>query len=131
MEINLKIEAPGLMEAILALAEQLQEHNAILANAPAPKEPIKAKAVEAKKEEPKEEVKEEIVEEVEEVKEVKEETKVDPFYTVDEVRAKFMEKNSGANRPKLKSILTDHGVAKVTDLKEAQFKSVIDALEAI
>lgn len=124
MEINLKIEAPGLMEAILALAEQLQEHNAILADKPAPTEPIKTKEIEepkVKKQEVKEEPKEES----------KEEIKSEPFYTVDEVRAKFMEKNSGANRPKLKSILTEHGVSKVTDLKEEQFKSVIDALEEI
>lgn len=40
MEITLKIEAPGLMEAILALAEQLQNHNAIIAGNPTPSAPI-------------------------------------------------------------------------------------------
>lgn len=40
MEITVKIEAPGLMEAIIALAEQLQTHNALQTGQPAPTGPV-------------------------------------------------------------------------------------------
>jgi len=51
--------------------------------------------------------------------------------TLEQVRAAFMDKNSKANTAKLKAILTDHNVKKVTDLKEEDFDSVLKALEAI
>lgn len=46
MEIIVKIEAPGLMEAILAIAEQMQTHDALLAGQPAPTGPVTASPLE-------------------------------------------------------------------------------------
>ena len=54
-----------------------------------------------------------------------------PIPTLEEVRAAFMNKNSKPNAPKLKKILADHGVKKVTDLEEKDFLSVLNALGAI
>lgn len=51
--------------------------------------------------------------------------------TIEDVRAAFMAKNSKTNAPKLKALLNDFGVKKVTDLKESDFPKVIEALEAI
>ena len=46
MEIIVKIEAPGLMEALLAIAEQMQTHNALQAGQPAPTGPVTAAPLE-------------------------------------------------------------------------------------
>jgi len=46
MEIIVKIEAPGLMEALLAIAEQMQTHNALQAGQPAPTRPVTASPLE-------------------------------------------------------------------------------------
>lgn len=54
-----------------------------------------------------------------------------PIPTLEEVRAAFMDKNSKPNAPKLKKILADHGVKKVTDLEEKDFLSVLNALGTI
>lgn len=51
--------------------------------------------------------------------------------TIEDVRAAFMAKNTKANTPKLKKILTDFGVKKVTDLEEKDFEAVLKALEEI
>lgn len=51
--------------------------------------------------------------------------------TIEDVRAAFMAKNTKNNTPKLKAILKDHGVKKVTDLEEKDFNSVMKALEEI
>ena len=51
--------------------------------------------------------------------------------TLEDVRAAFIAKNSKANTAKLKALLNDFGVKKVTDLKESDFPKVIEALEAI
>lgn len=51
--------------------------------------------------------------------------------TIEDVRAAFMAKNSKSNTAKLKNILTDFGVKKVTDLEEKDFEAVLKALEEI
>ncbi len=51
--------------------------------------------------------------------------------SIEDVRAAFMAKNSKGNAPKLKSILNDFGVKKVTDLKEEDFTKVLEVLEAV
>lgn len=51
--------------------------------------------------------------------------------TIEEVRAAFMAKNTKGNTEKLKSILNDFGVKKVTDLEEKDFPAVLKALEEI
>lgn len=51
--------------------------------------------------------------------------------TIEDVRAAFMAKNSKGNTEKLKSILNDFGVKKVTDLEEKDFEAVLNALEEI
>lgn len=71
-------------------------------------------------------------------KEVKEEFKHEnkvteggPVVSIEKVREIFMAKNSKQNTPKLKQILKDHGVKKVTDLEEKDFPSVLKALGEI
>lgn len=62
----------------------------------------------------------------------KEEKKETSFkITIEDVRAAFMAKNSKGNTEKLKSILNDFGVKKVTDLEEKDFEAVLKALEEI
>lgn len=51
--------------------------------------------------------------------------------TIEQIRAAFIAKNSKENTQKLKTILNDHGVKKVTDLKKDDFPSVIKALEEL
>jgi hypothetical protein len=51
--------------------------------------------------------------------------------TIEQVREAFLVKNSSANKPKLKAILEQFGVKKVTDLKEKDFPAVLEALEKI
>jgi len=51
--------------------------------------------------------------------------------TIEDVRSAFMAKNTKTNTAKLKAILTNFGVKKVTDLKEKDFEAVLKALEEI
>lgn len=55
----------------------------------------------------------------------------EPTITIEQVREAFMDKNSKANAPKLKALLKKYGVAKVTDLKEEDFSSVLEDLKGI
>jgi len=54
-----------------------------------------------------------------------------PQITIEQVREAFLAKNSSTNKPKLKAILDQFGVKKVTDLKEDDFPAVLKALEEI
>lgn len=51
--------------------------------------------------------------------------------SMDELRQAFTKKNSAANRPKLKAILTDLGVSKITQLPEDKWDQAFTMLEAI
>ena len=118
MEINITIKG----------IEQFTEAVALLASAMAhEKGMVKTRSAAQGIAKPtKEEVAEEIV--PEEKKEITEEATA---VTIEEVRAAFMAKNSKSNAPKLKKILADHGVEKVTALEEKDFLSVINALGKI
>lgn len=55
-----------------------------------------------------------------------------PAITIEQIREVFVNKNNiKGNTPKLKAILNDFGVRKVTDLKEEDFPAVLKALEEI
>lgn len=54
-----------------------------------------------------------------------------PQITIEQVRAAFIAKNSKDNTPKLKDILNQFGVKKVTDLQEKDFPAILKALEEI
>lgn len=123
MEINVKIEAPGLMDALLAVAEQLQELNAHQAGKPAPVEAISSKEkpkVEEKKVEPVKEEKDEAPE-----VEVKTEAGVD----VEVVRALVIKSKSC--KEKAKEVMTEMGVRKLTDMDEVQLQKLYDALQEV
>ena len=60
-----------------------------------------------------------------------EEKVTEPTITIEQVREAFMNKNSKANTTKLKALLKKYGVTKVTDLKDKDFSSVLEDLEAI
>lgn len=137
MEIKLKIE--GLDTLAGALSS--------LANAIAYKKGDKsievtdevkdvAKLVEDKQKEIKDESKPKIEKEtIKENSKDKEETEKekisDSDLTIEDVRAAFMAKNSKTNTPKLKALLKEFKVAKVTDLEEKDFEAVLKALEEI
>ncbi len=48
--------------------------------------------------------------------------------TIVELRAFVAEKSTPENRPVIKEILTQHGVKKLTELKEEQYHSVLEAV---
>ena len=55
-------------------------------------------------------------------------TSNDPPLTIVELRAFVAEKSTPENRPVIKEILTQHGVKKLTELKENQYRSVLEAV---
>lgn len=56
----------------------------------------------------------------------------EPAITIEEVREVFVAKNNiKGNTPKLKAILTEFGVKKVTDLEEKDFKEVLTKLKEL
>lgn len=118
MEITLKIEAPGLMEALLAVAEQIQNHNAIIAGNPAPSAPITPIVTEVKKE-------------VTAAPEVKQEVTAAPPATEDKsletVRAMVI--SSKTNKEKAKEVMTEMGLKKLTDLNQEQLNELYIKLE--
>lgn len=100
MEINIKIEAPALVDAINALAVAI-----------------------AGDEEPKAPIPFTITEEPE---------KPNADITIDHIRKAFIEKNKDrTNTPKLKALLADYGVEKVTDLPEQHFAEILEKLKEI
>ncbi len=96
MEINIKIEAPALVDAINALAVAIAGDEE--PKAPAIREPEKPTA----------------------------------DITIDHIRKAFIEKNKDrTNTPKLKALLADYGVEKVTDLPEQHFAEILEKLKEI
>lgn len=100
------------------------------------KEPLKkAEAVkEATDEKAEERAQIEEIEEVEEVEEV--ETLEDAEgaakkITIEQIREAFVSKNTKGNTQKLKALLNEFGVKKVTDLKEEDYPEVLRRLEEI
>lgn len=68
---------------------------------------------------------------IEEEPKVKEAVKQTPL-TIEDVRALFVEKNNvKGNTAKLKAILTEFGVKKVTDLEEKDFNPVMAKLKEL
>ena len=103
------------------------------------KEPLKkAEAVkEATDEKAEERAQIEEIEEIEEVEEVEEvETLEDAEgaakkITIEQIREAFVSKNTKGNTQKLKTLLNEFGVKKVTDLKEEDYPEVLKRLEEI
>ena len=121
MKIEVEVKAPELVKAIRDLAVALTVSSVSVKNyleeANAEKEDVEAGAD---------------VETIAEAEAVVEPEKEDVVeITLEDIRAAFMGKNSKINTPKLKKILSDHKVKKVTDLEEKDFESVLKALEAI
>jgi hypothetical protein len=127
MDITIKIEAPALEDAIHALAVAIAGNIELLL------EGTGSRAATVSVEMP-----------VSDKPEIKEETaastaddtaasaeKSATTITIDQVRALFVEKNSAGNRDKLKQILSDFNVKKVTDLQEKDFAAVVARLEEL
>lgn len=92
----------------------------------------KVEALQGQPVSPSAEIEEAVTEKVEEPKKEEAPKKAtEPEITIDDVRKAFFAKNSAANRPKLKAILEQYGVAKVPDLPEESFSDVLQQLEAI
>lgn len=139
MEITVKIElGESAQKAFFALAKVFAENTV---EAVTVKNPEIAKMREAVEEGKKvtEKVKAGQKPQKEEPEDVPEET-ADPepqepqtasAYTLDQVRKAFVAKNNAETRPKLKKILDELGVEKITDLQPAQFESALSALEAV
>ena len=120
MEITVKIEAPGIMEALLAIAEQMQTHNALLAGKPAPTGPITVSKPEIT-------VKEDKPKEVEEAKEEVKETTED----IDVEKAKSAGDVIQGPQGKAKEVMTEMGERKITDLSQEQLNELYKALQEV
>lgn len=62
---------------------------------------------------------------------VEEEKEERLIHSIDELRQAFTKKNTATNRPKLKAILTELGVSKITQLPEDKWDEAFSMLEAI
>lgn len=125
MEIIVTIKAPDLAAAIQSLADAIVAAGCIPVDVPTAKDvkitPETVKSLEL----------DEAPVSAEEKK--AEDPAGDPakVYTLEEVRALFVAKNSVSNREKLKKLLTEFKVKKVTDLQESDFAAVVKKLEAM
>ena len=54
-----------------------------------------------------------------------------PKMTIVELRAFVAERSTPENRPKIKAILTKHGVKKLTELQETQYEAVRNEVAAL
>lgn len=151
MEINLNIKIEGLnhlSESLALIGSALAYSNKMIKTSHAATNVILETSDKVEDLTEEEEVKKEVVEKVvtEVVKEIKEEKKEgkkeevkeevvsegSPAISIEQVRALFVEKNSDkSNTPKLKEILNQFNVKKVTDLEEKDFGEVIELLRAI
>ena len=124
MEITVKIEAPGIMEALLAIAEQMQTHNALLAGKPAPTGAVTVGKLENAVETT---IKEDKPKEVEEAKEEVKETTED----IDVEKARALVMSSKAHKEKAKEVMTEMGERKITDLSQEQLNELYKALQEV
>ena len=120
MEITVTIKAPDLAAAIQSLADAIVAAGCIPVDVPTAKDvkitPETVKSLE-----------------LDEAPASAEDPAADTakVYTLEEVRALFVAKNSAANRDRLKKLLTEFKVKKVTDLQEEDFAAVVAKLEAM
>ncbi len=131
MDITIKIEAPALVDAINALAAALAGNIELLLMGPGSRSGEVHPDIQEQREskpQPKPEPESKqgdpspATQELEPAESEKE-------YTLEEVRAKFVSKNSTTNRDKLKKLLSEFGVKKVTDMQEKDFAAVMARLE--
>lgn len=125
MDITVRIEAPALVDAINALAVAIAGNIELLLDGAG------SRAATVSVEMPvsdKPEIKEETADSTADDTAASEEKSATTI-TINQVRALFVEKNSAGNRDKLKQILSDFKVKKVTDLQEKDFAAVIARLE--
>lgn len=122
MEVKITVElGESAQKAFFALAKLFSENSVETVKVTNPEIAKMREAVEEG---------EKITEKVKEGQQPKEEP-AESKYTTDEVRKAFAAKNSAQSRPKLKKILDDLGVEKITELQPAQFEAAMAALETI
>ncbi|MBR0575711.1 hypothetical protein KCG48_05065 [Proteiniclasticum sp. BAD-10] len=126
MEITLKIEAPGLMEAILALAEQLQEHNALIAGKPAPTGAITTGKISESKTK-----KKEAAPMIPDPVEVVEDPAPEASEDIDMETARELVMKSKAHKEKAKEVMTTMGIRKITEMDQAQINELYKALQEV
>ena len=123
MEITVTIKAPDLAAAIQSLADAIVAAGCMPEDSPAPVKAIK--------------ITPEVVKALEldeapvSTAEKNTEEPAPVTYTLEQVRAAFVEKNTTTNRDKLKNLLSDFNVKKVTDLQEKDFAAVMARLEEL
>ena len=131
MDINVRIHAPELVESINALAAALAGNIELLLMGPGSRSGEVHPDIQEQREskpqlKPEPESKQgdpsPATQELEPAESEKE-------YTLEEVRAKFVSKNSAKNRDILKQLLADFGAKKVTELQEKDFAAVMARLE--
>lgn len=122
MDITIKIEAPALVDAINALAVAFVGNIELLLDGPGARAATK----------PITEAPKIVTEPTDTVNEQQEnDSNGTVIYTLEQVRAKFVSKNSTKNRDTLKKLLGDFNVKKVTELQEKDFAAVMARLEKI
>ena len=73
----------------------------------------------------------ETLEEVEEVETLEDAEGAAKKITIEQIREAFVSKNTKGNTQKLKALLNEFGVKKVTDLQEKDFPAVLKELEEL
>jgi hypothetical protein len=126
---TIKIEAPELAKALLALADALSSNGVI---------PV-GKQEEVKTEEVKKPSRTKKTEEVKETKEEKLEIKQDPLpeeisgpkVTLEQVRAKLAEVSRNGKKNEAKALISKYGADKLTDIDPDHYAAVLKEAEAL
>lgn len=122
MEVKITVElGESAQKAFFALAKLFSENSVETVKVTNPEIAKMREAVEEG---------EKISEKVKEGQQPKEEVE-DANVTLDTVRQAFIAKNNAKVRPKLKAILDELGVEKITDLQPAQYSVALEKLEKV
>jgi hypothetical protein len=117
MDINLKIklESPQIIEALLALAEEISKSQLGDVSPVKEGQASKAKITDNKIESKKEEIKKEKVKTV----------------TLEEVRAKLVSLSQAGKQPEVKALIVKYGGNKLTDLDQTCYEELLKEAEVL
>ena len=121
IKIDVNLKSPGLMAAILALAEALPKANLGASISSVIEDTVQVKEIEPKLEEATKE---------KEVKEKKEQV-VENTITLEEVRKVLATKSKNGKQAEVKELIKKYGVNKLTDIHPCNYKELLDLAEVL
>lgn len=121
IKIDVNLKSPGLMAAILALAEALPKANLGASISSVIEDTVQVKEIEPKVEEATKE---------KEVKEKKEQV-VENTITLEEVRKVLATKSKNGKQAEVKELIKKYGVNKLTDIHPCNYKELLDLAEVL